>query len=120
MKKVSLRQTRVGVLLKETLAELLVRKVKDPRVESVTITDVEVSPDLRIAHVFYCMMDALRAEDALKGLQSAQGFLRHELKRVLRLRHVPELLFVYDRSFDYATRIDTILDRIKRDENSNC
>ncbi|MCD6571233.1 MAG: 30S ribosome-binding factor RbfA [Deltaproteobacteria bacterium] len=120
MKKVRLRQTRVGVLLRETLAELLVKKVRDPRLESVTITDVEVSSDLNVAHVFYCIIDALRAEDALKGLQSAQGFLRYELKSALRLKHVPELVFVYDKSFDYASRIDMILDQIKRDESNNC
>lgn len=118
MKAPTLRQARVGDLLRETLADLLLRKVKDPRVAEVTITGVEVSADLKHAHIFFCVRDAEFREAALQGLQSAEGFLRHELKHLLKLRGIPSLSFTYDTSFDYGTHIDEILDKIKADDES--
>lgn len=116
MKAPTLRQARVGDLLRESLADLLLRRVKDPRVEEVTITGVEVSPDLKHAHVFFCVRDASVRDAAQHGLQSAEGYLRHELKGLLKLRSIPELSFIYDTSFDYGTHIDEILDKIKADD----
>ncbi|HNU75843.1 MAG TPA: ribosome-binding factor A, partial [Deltaproteobacteria bacterium] len=57
MKLVTKRQARVGDLIKQTIAELVQRKVKDPRIDGVTITGVDVSVDLRVGHVFYCVLD---------------------------------------------------------------
>lgn len=112
MKKGTLRQARVADLLKETIADILLRKVKDPRVDEVTITGVEVSADLRSAHVYYCVRDAVVRDDALKGLQSAEGFLRHELGHALELRRIPHLIFSFDTSFDYGCHIDELLEKI--------
>lgn len=116
MKLVSKRQARVGDLLKQTLAELIQRKVKDPRVEGVTITGVDVSIDLRMCRVFFCIFDPSKREQALQGLESTSGFLRHELRKELRLKHVPEIFFMFDTSFDYGTKIDEILDSLDKDE----
>jgi ribosome-binding factor A len=117
MKIVSIRQARVGDLIKETIAEMIPRKVKDPRVEGITITGVEVSVDLKVGRVFFCMMDSSRKAEAMEGLKSAAGFLRHELKKELRLKTVPSLMFAYDESFDYGEKIDKILDRIGKNED---
>lgn len=117
MKIVSIRQARVGDLIRQTVAELLQRRVKDPRVEGITITGVEVSLDLKVGHVFFCVMDPDRRDEAQEGLQSAAGFLRHELKKELRLKTVPVLSFLYDESFDYGSNIDRLLDRISRHED---
>lgn len=117
MKIVSIRQARVGDLIKETIAETIPRKVKDPRVEGITITGVEVSVDLKVGRVFFCMMDSSRKDEAMEGLKSAAGFLRHELKKELRLKTVPTLMFAYDESFDYGDKIDKILDKIGRNED---
>jgi len=117
MKIVSIRQARVGDLIRETIAEMIPRKVKDPRVEGITITGVEVSVDLKVGRVFFCMMDSSRKDEAMEGLKSAAGFLRHELKKELRIKTVPSLLFAYDESFDYGDRIDKILDKIGRHED---
>jgi ribosome-binding factor A len=119
MKIVSIRQARVGDLIRQSVAELLQRKIKDPRVEGVTITGADVSVDLKVGRVYYCLMDPARKDDALAGLQSAAGFLRHELKKILRLKTVPSLLFSYDESFDYGSRIDRILDSISSHEEEN-
>ena len=116
MKLVTKRQARVGDLIRQTIAELIQRKVKDPRVDGVTITGVEVSVDLRVGRVFYCISDPERQEQAQQGLQSAAGFLRRELSRQLRIKHVPELTFMDDASFDYGSRIDEILEKLDKDE----
>lgn len=116
MKLVSKRQARVGDLLKQTLAELIHRKVKDPRVEGVTITGVDVSVDLRVCHVFFCIFDSSKREQAQQGLESTAGFLRRELRKELSLKHVPEIFFMFDTSFDYGTKIDEILDNLDKDE----
>ena len=119
MKILSVRQARVGDLLMKTIAEMILRKVKDPRVEGITITGVDVSVDLKNARIFFCMMDSSRKDEAMEGLKSAAGFLRHELKKELRLKAVPNLYFSYDESFDYGSKIDGILETISKHEDQN-
>ena len=114
------RADRVADLLKMEVADLLLKQVRDPRIGSVTITGVKVSDDLRVARIFFVEMgkDTCSAE-VKAGLQKATGFMRRELGRRLQLRHVPEILFVYDPSFAYGSRIDTLLMEIHREEESN-
>jgi ribosome-binding factor A len=119
MKILSIRQARVGDLLKETIAVLLLRKVKDPRVEGITITGVDVSIDLKNARIFFCVFDSSRKDGALEGLKSATGFLRRELKKELSLRAVPSLFFTYDESFDYGSKIDGILESIGKHDDQD-
>ncbi len=119
MKILSVRQARVGDLLKQTIAEMILRRVKDPRVEGITITGVDVSVDLKNARIFFCVLDSSRKDDALDGLKSAAGFLRRELKKELSLRAVPSLYFSYDESFDYGSKIDGILETIGKHENQD-
>ncbi|HNQ84739.1 MAG TPA: 30S ribosome-binding factor RbfA [Deltaproteobacteria bacterium] len=117
MKMLSIRQARVGDLIRQTVAELVQRRVKDPRVEGITITGADVSVDLKVGHIFFCVMDPSRKEEALEGLRSSAGFLRHELKKTLRLKTVPSLSFSYDESFDYGSKIDELLDHINKHED---
>lgn len=84
-----------------------------------TITGVDVSVDLRVGHVFYCVLDPDRQQQAQQGLTSAAGFLRRELSRELRIKHIPELSFIYDESFDYGSKIDEILEKLEKDEKSD-
>ncbi len=102
------RVERVSSLLRDTLAELIALEVKDPRVRSVTVTDVEVSGDLGEAKVFIALPEKGRAE-ALRALQSAAGFLRREVGRRIQMRTVPNLKFLVDTSVDYGARIDRAL-----------
>jgi ribosome-binding factor A len=104
------RQARLNEQLKRELTALIQFEVRDPRVGSVTITDVEVTPDLYHAKVFF----TLHGEDeerkkALSGLQAAAGFLRGELGRRMHIRRAPELQFAFDETLAHALRIERLL-----------
>ncbi|MFQ5801663.1 MAG: 30S ribosome-binding factor RbfA [Candidatus Methylomirabilales bacterium] len=104
------RAARVGDLLKEELSNLLLRNIRDPRIGFLTITEVRVSADLRHARVYFVTHESGEEQQrALKGLESARGYLRGELGRRLRLRYVPDLSFTVDETLDHSLRIREIL-----------
>lgn len=110
------RQERVGQLLREEISRIIERQLKDPRVGMVTITDVEVTPDLRHARVFVTVFgddDAARA--TVEVLKGAAGFIRAELGKHVRLRCVPELEFRRDESIARGARIFELLEQVKRE-----
>jgi ribosome-binding factor A len=103
----------VGGLIQKELSDILLRKIKDPRLELVTITGVDLSPDLKVARIFFNRYGAAEEiKRSLEVLQGACGFIRRELGLRLKLRYVPELLFVHDTSFEYGDRIDSLLKTI--------
>lgn len=105
------RIERVNQLLREEIAALLRREVKDPRVATVTVTDVEATSDLKHANVHVRTLgEDVPVEEAIEGLESAEGYLRRELGRSLRLRRIPELHFHADRALEHARRIEDLLD----------
>ena len=107
----SRRIVRVNQLLLEELASLLRRESKDPRVRTVTITGVETTTDLKHADVFVRTLGGeMPVEDAIEGLESAEGFLRGQLGRSLRLRRIPELRFIADDTLEHARKIEELLD----------
>jgi len=113
------RSHRVADLLQKEIAELVFRRVKDPRASNVTISGVEVSGDLKHARVFFCVMGENSEEakvNAVSGLEKAKGFIRQELGRRLSLRYIPQLEFVYDNSFEHGDRIERLLKELKKDE----
>jgi ribosome-binding factor A len=104
------RPARVGERIREELSLLLLRKVNDPGLAPVTVTEVSVTKDLRIAHVNYSALVAKEERPAVaKALRRSSGYLRRELGHLLGLRYAPELQFHYDDSFDRGARIDAIL-----------
>lgn len=109
------RQKRVGELLHEELSELLQKKVMDPRLGFVTVTAVEVSPDLRFAKVFVTSLGDKKA--LLEGLRHASGFLRRELGQRLSLRYVPALTFHLDQSFERGSRLLSLIQEIEKELN---
>lgn len=110
----SRRSERVGDLLLETLAEILHRDVKDPRIGRVTLTGLDVDEDLRRARVRYCTLgDSSARSRAQKGLESAARFMQGKAARLLRMRHTPEIRFEYDESFDRADEMDRLLRKIR-------
>lgn len=114
------RSDRVADLLQKEIADLVFRRVKDPRLTNLTVTGVEVSPDLQHARVFYCIMGG-NVEDETKknaasGLEKAKGFIRQELGRRLHLRYIPQLDFAYDTSFEYGDKIERLLKDLHKDE----
>jgi len=107
------RPARVGEKIREELSLLLLRKVNDPGLAPVTVTEVSVTPDLRVAHVNYsALVPPEERPDVAKALRRSSGFLRRELGHLLGLRYAPELQFHYDDSFDRGARIDAILREI--------
>jgi len=114
------RSDRVGGLIQKLLSELLYKGIKDPRLKTASITGVKVSADLKSAHIFFVTSDdATRKQEAADGFKKALGYIKRELAPKLGLRYMPELKFFYDDSFDYGTRIDTILKSLKTDHESN-
>ncbi len=112
------RAVRVGDLIKRELAVMLLREIKDPRVQGlVTVMEVRVTDDLRSAKVLVSVSGSEEEKSgALAGLSKAAGFIRHSLGRRLDLRRVPELRFVLDRSLDYQEEIQRLLNGISRQE----
>lgn len=110
------RIDRIGELLKGELAELALRKVKDPRLQGLTVTDVSVSPDLSVARVYFAAADDEAASRIQAALEKAAPFLRREVGSRLRLRKTPELRFRRDEALEQGTRIEAILREIGRDE----
>jgi ribosome-binding factor A len=116
----SLRVQRVQNLLRSEIAEILQRKLKDPRVEMVTISFVEASPDLRQARVFVSVYGDREARDvALDGLKSAAGFIRSELMKVLHLRPMPFLEFQADESLARGARTLNLLEKIRHEREES-
>jgi ribosome-binding factor A len=104
------RTERVGALLQAKLSELILRGVKDPRVGLVTVTGVELSPDLKHARVFVSVFgDDEAKERALAGLRSARAYLQAQAGRGLGLRFTPELRFEIDPAIEAGARIDRLL-----------
>jgi ribosome-binding factor A len=108
------RPERVAEQIRGELALLLTREVSDPGIGFVTLTRVQLSPDLQQARVFYTTLGDEKARRATAGaLGRAAGFLRRQIGSRLRLRRVPELMFVYDDSIAGQDRIEQLLNEIK-------
>lgn len=111
------RATRVGDQVRMEVADILMRKTKDPRVASVTVTDVSLSDDLRTARVYVTTGGEGQQEaEALAGLAKASGFIRAELGRRLHLRYTPELIFQKDISGPRGDRILSLLEQLEQVE----
>ena len=111
----SRRTRQVGGFLREELTDIIRREVKDPRIGFMSVTEVEVTPDLRGARVYVSVLgtDEERAA-TLTALRSAAGFIRHHLKPRLRMRQIPDLEFRDDRSMEHAEQIARALNELDR------
>jgi ribosome-binding factor A len=109
----SLRLARLRELLRTEISAIVQKEMKDPRIGFVSVTDVEVSPDLRHAKVFVSILgDEAAKAKTMAGLANAQGFIRTELGSRIRLRRVPELLFRLDESIERGARVQRLLRRV--------
>ncbi len=105
------RPQRVAAQIQRELAQLIQFEVKDPRVGLITISGVEVSRDLSHAKIFISMLESgHEVDEALKGLNSASGFLRRELGKRMIMRVVPNLHFVYDASVERGANLSALID----------
>lgn len=111
------RVNRVGEQMKKEIGDIISRKIKDPRVGFVTVTDVQVTGDLQQAKVYISVLgDEQQREDTLKGLAKAKGFIRTEIGQRIRLRKTPELIFEFDETMAYGNRINSLIHELHRDE----
>ncbi len=105
------RCARVGEQIQRELATLLSTEVKDPRVRLVTVTAVDLSPDMRHASVLFTTLeDEEGRKSVLQGLQKSSGFFRARLGELLRIRLMPQLHFVYDDSVERGARLSRLID----------
>jgi ribosome-binding factor A len=114
-----IRPEKVAHLMRREVADILERRLRDPRITTtVTVTDVEVTPDLSFARIYVTMLgDETVRTGVLQALAHASGFVRRELGNRLDLREVPEIRFVYDASLDRGARVDELLRKIERGED---
>ncbi len=104
------RSARVSRHIRNTLAELLSKKIRDPRLRAVTITDVDLSPDLRMARIYFSTAgDKQAVADAEAGFRKAHAYIKRQMAANLGLRYMPELRFFHDASLAYGARIENLL-----------
>ncbi len=109
------RAERVSDQMKVEIADILMRKIKDPRIGFVTITEVEVADDLRNAKVFVSVYGGDK-DKTLKGLESASAFIRSELGRRMRMRYTPEILFRFDKTVEQGAHIMELLRTLEEEK----
>jgi ribosome-binding factor A len=113
----NLRATRVGEQMKKELSDIIGRKLKDPRIGFVTVTDVRVTGDLQQAKVYISVLgDEEQRQNTLKGLEKAKGFIRSEIGQRIRLRKTPEIFFEIDESIEYGNRIEQLIRQISNEQ----
>ncbi len=113
-KKNSGRPQKLGDLIQRELADLIARELRDPRVGMLTITSVDVSPDLSHAKVFFTLLEKAKLADTLLGLKRSAGFLRSELARRIKLYTTPQLRFEYDESVERGDHLSRLIDSTKK------
>ena len=116
--KVGRRPARVADNIKSEVAELLLRKIKDPRVYGVTLTDVKVTPDLRRAWIYFSALSD-NIKEVTAGLNSANGFIRSHLARQLGMRYVPDLEFMHDQTLERMAEMDKLFQEIASEDDQS-
>jgi ribosome-binding factor A len=110
------RTKRLANLIQAELAELLSSRVRDPRVKGVTITGVDVAPDLSHAKVFYSLLDEARQDEAQAGLKAAAPYLRREMARRLHLKKIPQVVPVFDPSLAGGVAMDALINKVRAED----
>ncbi len=115
----SSRPERVSEAIRNELSLLLLRDVRDPRLARVTISRVVMSPDLKLAKIFFQVPAGTSHKAATKGMERARGFFRTHLARTLNLRYTPSLSFFHDTSNDEIERIEELLRRLEEERGDH-
>ncbi|HBG92722.1 MAG: ribosome-binding factor A [Nitrospirae bacterium GWF2_44_13] len=110
------RSQRVSDLIREEIADIIMNKVKDPRLGFVTVTGAKITEDLKIATIYLSILKEEEKETTLEMLNSAKGFIRAELAKRLRMKFIPSLTFRIDESLEYGVRIEKLLREIKKED----
>lgn len=117
MRKNSIKNTRVNAEVQRELSNILRSGIKDPRVAPMTsVVAVEVAPDLKTCKAYISVLgDEKMQQDTIRGLQSAEGYIRRELARTINMRNTPEIRFIVDQSIEYGVNISKKIDEVTRD-----
>ena len=114
-----LRIEKLQELIKQEVSKMLLYDIKDPRIGFVTVTEIEMTGDLREAKIYVSIMgNDEQIKNSMEGLQSALGFIRREIGKRIRLRFTPEISFAPDKSLDYSEHIQKLLLKIERERDT--
>ncbi len=109
------RSQRVGHLLREELSDIIINRVKDPRLGFLTVTDVEVTQDLKLARVYVSTLKDEERDAALEILTAAKSYIRSELGKRVRMKSIPALEFRFDESARYGDKMERLFKKIKEE-----
>lgn len=117
MRKNSIKNTRINGEVQKELGNIIRGEIKDPRISPLTsVVAVEVAPDLKHCKVYISVLgDEEAQKETVKGLKSAEGFIRTKLAKAVNLRNTPELTFVLDQSIEYGVNMSKLIDEVNRD-----
>lgn len=120
MRKNSIKNTRINAEVQRELSSIIRGEIKDPRIHPMTsVTAVEVAPDLKTCKAFVSVLGSGEAKEAtIKGLSSAEGYIRRELARNLNLRNTPEIRFILDESIEYGVNMSKLIDNVTKKDAS--
>jgi ribosome-binding factor A len=110
------RSQRVSHVIREEVSDIILNRLKDPRIGFLTVTDVEVTQDLKLARVYVSTLKDEDRDEALEILESSKGFIRQELGRRVRMKGVPELQFRFDESTRYGDKMEKLFKKIHKEE----
>ena len=118
MRKNSVKSTRINGEVQRVLAEIIRGDIKDPRISPLTsVVAVEVAPDLKTAKAYISVLGDEEAQaNTLKGLKSAEGYIRRELARSVNLRNTPEIKFVVDQSIEYGVAMSKLINDVRAND----
>lgn len=120
MRKNSIKNTRINGEVQKELSMIIRNEIKDPRIHPMTsVMAVEVAPDLKTCKAFISVLGGQEAKEAtIKGLSSAEGYIRRQLARNLNLRNTPEIRFILDDSIEYGVNMSKLIDDVTRKDAS--
>lgn len=107
------RSSRVAQAIHRSLASVLFQQTRDPLLQQVTLTHVDVSRDLGVAKVHFTVRDPETVKEALAALSESAGYLRHEVSREVRLRVAPQLRFLHDESLERGERLTSLIEQAR-------
>ena len=117
MRKNSIKNTRINSEVQRELSSIISREIKDPRIHPMTtVVSVEVTPDLKYCKAYISVLGSEEAgKYTIKGLKSAEGYIRRELARRVNLRNTPEIKFILDQSIEYGVNMSKLIDEVTKD-----
>lgn len=121
MRKNSIKNTRINGEVMRELSNIIRGEIKDPRINPLTsVVAVEVAPDLKTCKAYISVLgDETSQADTLKGLKSAEGYIRMKLARSINLRNTPEIHFILDQSIEYGVNMSKMIDEVSRRDAEN-